>query len=190
MWRGNSTRALGSCRRSDILLRNMNTIRKARTTDLPLLVLMEGEYARDQRRSVLVENGRLRPYMQRVSGAKSALVLREVSKYFRQCLRSRNVVVSIAEQDSHPVGFSIVSIRTSPPIRKLRRHGNIDVFFVRRKYRGRGISSLMMDRATKWFIRRGVKHVGLEVINDNKLARAIYKKWGFYDFFVEMRKEI
>ena len=49
---------------------------------------------------------------------------------------------------------------------------------------------MMYGHAREWFAARGVHHVGLEVANDNLSARAIYKKWGFFDFFVEMRAEI
>jgi ribosomal protein S18 acetylase RimI-like enzyme len=165
-------------------------VRPANLHDLPLLMAMETEYARDQRRAVVRKNPRLRTHMRRRGGETSKIVQRESSRWFRKHLKSRNSLVSIAEIGERPVGYSVVSIRANPPMRALRRQGSVDVLFVRGDYRGRRISSLLMQRAMEWFAKRGIKHIGLEVISDNIRARAIYKKWGFYDFFVSMNKEL
>jgi GNAT superfamily N-acetyltransferase len=88
------------------------------------------------------------------------------------------------------VGLSVISIQTSPPIRRLRRYGSIDLLYVVAAHRGKGISTLLMQEASQWFERRGVRHLSLQVIHDNRLARAIYRRWGFFDFFVEMRRQL
>jgi len=163
----------------------MVRIRKARLEDVPVLERMEESYARDQRKLVLKENPKLRPYMQRRQGQA-----REIRKWLRKCIRSTNTLVFLAELEGEPIGFSVISIQTNPPIRRLRRHGSIDLLYVEKVHRGQGVSSSMMKVALAWFQRRGVRHLSLQVINDNRLARAIYDKWGFYDFFVEMRRAL
>ena len=84
----------------------------------------------------------------------------------------------------------MISIQTSPPIRRLRHFGRIDLLYVEKAHRGMGISSLMVREALAWFKKRGVGHLSLQVINDNHLAHAIYEKWGFWDFIVEMRHKL
>ena len=163
----------------------MIRLRKARLSDIPLLVSLEAEYARDQKKIVLRENPRLRPYLARRAGTSL-----HIARWLRKCIRSRNTIVFIAEDQGRTVGFSVASIVTNPPIRKLRQVGNIDVLFVKRAYRGRKFSSMMMKESLAWFRKRNIRHVRLEVIKANQPARAIYRKWGLYDFFVEMNMEI
>ncbi|HEY7617586.1 MAG TPA: GNAT family N-acetyltransferase [Terriglobales bacterium] len=163
----------------------MVSIRKARLADVGVLASMEERYALDQKQLVLRENPRLRPYMQRRRGK-----LGEIKKWLRKCIRSTRCLVFLAEADGRPIGFCVASIQTSPPIRRLRRYGSIDLLYVQESWRARGISSLMMKTILAWFRRRQVKHLSLQVIRDNRLARSIYAKWGFYDFFVEMRRKL
>lgn len=147
--------------------------------DLPLLANLQSEFFRDQRRIVLNENPRLKPYLQKSSDGKSSLV-----KQLRTWIRSGNAIVLIAEADSKPAGFATVSIQKNPPQWLPKRYGFIGYVFVRSRYRGQGISSMMMEQALAWFASRKIRHVALTVIEDNKPARAIWKKWGFYDFVV------
>jgi len=163
----------------------MIRLRKAQLSDIPLLVSLEAEYARDQRNIVLQENPRLRPYLARRAGTAP-----HIARWLRKCIRSRNTIVFIAEDQGRTVGFSVASIVTNPPIRKLRQVGNIDVLFVKRAYRGRKVSSMMMKASLEWFRKRKIRHVGLEVMAANRPASSIYRKWGLYDFFVVMRMEI
>lgn len=163
----------------------MVRIRKATLADIPVLAWLEEGYARDQRRLVIRKNSRLRPYMQRRPEKAG-----EIAKWLRKCIRSSNVMVLLTEIEGSAVGMSVSSIQTSPPIRRLRHYGSIDLLYVVAAHRGQRISSLMMEAILVWFKRRGVRHLSLQVIDDNPTARAIYRKWGFFDFFVEMRRPL
>jgi len=44
--------------------------------------------------------------------------------------------------------------------------------------------------AIKWFKKKGMKFVSLGMYPDNKDAHSIYEKWGFFDYHLDMRKEI
>ena len=161
----------------------MITIRRARLVDTPLLIKLESEFFRDIREIVLKENPKLKPYMQQRRGRD-----RIITKWIGKWLRAKNTVVFIAEADSSPAGFAVVWIDTNPPPFLPRRFGFIGYMFVRRRFRGQRISSLMMREALAWFAKRQIKHVALSVIADNKPARAIWGKWGFYGFNVFMWK--
>ena len=82
------------------------------------------------------------------------------------------------------MGFLTASIEMNHGIYGPKRYGFIGFVFVRRQYRGQGISSLMVKETLAWLARRKIQHVCLTVIADNKPARAIWEKWGFGDFFV------
>jgi GNAT superfamily N-acetyltransferase len=157
----------------------MVTIRRALLVDIPLLVTLEKEFRRDERAIVLKENPRWKPYLPVRSGRDAGVV----AKFMRQLIRSKNARVFIVEEKSKPVGFSTVSIEKGHPISAPRRSGFVGYMFVRRPYRGRGISSLMMREALAWLGKRKIQHISLSVIKDNKRAHAIWRKWGFRDFF-------
>jgi ribosomal protein S18 acetylase RimI-like enzyme len=157
----------------------MITIRRARWVDLPLLATLEREFHRDERKIVLKENQRLKPYVQRRPDRD-----RIFARWMRKWIRSKNALVLIAEADARPAGFSTASIEINQGIYGPRRHGFIGFVFVRCQYRGQGISSLMMKEMLTWFEKRKIKHVCLSVMEDNKPARAIWEKWGFHDFLV------
>ena len=42
----------------------------------------------------------------------------------------------------------------------------------------------MTKEMLAWFAKRKIKHVSLTVMEGNRPARAIWKKWGFRDFSV------
>ena len=98
--------------------------------------------------------------------------------------------VYIAEVDGEVVAYALIFIMTLPPIPRLRRLGYISDMYVKEKYRSLGIASKLYEEATKWFRRKGIKHLSLIVLKGNDLAHSIYEKWGFFDNFVEMRKRI
>ena len=157
----------------------MIRIRRARLADIPVLQKLEREFHRDERKIVLKENPRVKTYVQR-----RPVRDRTVARWVRNWIQSRNALVLIAEADDRPVGFSTASIDIDKGIMQPRRFGFIGFVFVRRPYRGRGISSLMMEEMLTWFAKRKIKNVCLTVNADNKPARAIWKKWGFHDFVV------
>jgi ribosomal protein S18 acetylase RimI-like enzyme len=160
----------------------MIATRVARLLDVPLLVALEREFDRDEHQLVLRENPKVKPYL------RTRLSARLSAQWMRNWIRSRNALVLIAEADSVPCGFSVAWIQTSSTIFRPKRYGFIGIMFVKRQYRGRRISSLMMKEAFSWFARRKIKYVSLTVIEDNKHARRIYEKWGFRDFVITMWK--
>ena len=160
----------------------MVSIRQARIADTVILVRLEREFDRDEQQLVLRENPQLKPYL------RTRLSTRLSAQWMRNWIRSRNALVLIAEADSVPCGFAVAWIGTSSTIFRPKRYGFIGIMFVKRQYRGRRISSLMMKEAFSWFAKRKVKYVSLTVIKDNKHARRIYEKWGFCDFVITMWK--
>jgi GNAT superfamily N-acetyltransferase len=161
----------------------MITVRKARLVDIPILARLENEFDRDERRIALTENPKLKPYLRADS------TVRFKTQRMLKWLASRNVLVLIAEADSVPCGFSVQWLGTQTLPYRPKRFGYIGIMFVQSSYRGRGVSSMMMKEAQEWFANRKVEHIMLTVLTDNKPVRAIYEKWGFFDFVSTMWKQ-
>ena len=49
---------------------------------------------------------------------------------------------------------------------------------------------MLYKEACKWFKKHGIKHITIGVNPENERAHLIYKKWGFFDFRIEMRNKI
>jgi ribosomal protein S18 acetylase RimI-like enzyme len=162
----------------------MITIRRARLVDIPLLTRLEAEFDRDERRSALTQNPKLKSYLRVVS------TVRFKSQRMLSWIASRNAAVLIAEADSVPCGFSVQWVGTQTLPYQPERFGYIGIMFVQRSYRGCGISSMMMKKAQEWFAKRNVEHIMLTVLTDNVHARRIYEKWGFFDFVSTMWKPL
>ncbi|MFX0201231.1 MAG: GNAT family N-acetyltransferase, partial [Candidatus Hodarchaeota archaeon] len=68
--------------------------------------------------------------------------------------------------------------------------GAISDLFIKKQFRGRGLSSQLKNETVKWLKKKDITHATITVYADNKHAREIYKEWGFMDFQVVMRRAI
>lgn len=59
---------------------------------------------------------------------------------------------------------------------------NIHDIFVLEAYRGRGISQKMLDKVEEIAIDKGCCKITLEVLSNNEIAKASYRKFGFADY--------
>jgi GNAT superfamily N-acetyltransferase len=157
----------------------MLTIRKARLSDVPLLGALEKQFHRNERNAVLKQAPRLKTYIRRTPDRN-----RKVAGWMRKWIRSKNAMVLLAESDGFPVGFATATIEANQGIYGPSRFGFIGFVFVRLSYRGQGVSSLLMKEMLAWFAKRKIRHVSLTVMEGNRPARDIWKKWGFVDFSV------
>lgn len=163
----------------------MITIRTARLADVPMVTKLWKEFVKDQAEIIIGNNAKSKPFLvQRLDAAKN------FADWAKRKIRSRSAKVYIAEVDGEPAGFSLIFIRTWPPILRLRRLGYMDDLFVKKEFRGLGISSKLHKEATKWFRQKGMRHVALTVGTGNEPAHSIYEKRGFFDYHVEMRKKL
>ena len=99
-------------------------------------------------------------------------------------------MIQLATMDGKPAGYSLVFIKTNPFNSRIRKIGLIDHLFVKKELRGRKISSALVREAITWFRRKGIRHLSLFVLERNRIPQAIYRKWGFFPFVVEMRKNL
>ena len=111
-------------------------------------------------------------------------------KFIQKNIRSKNAMVYIAEINGKIAGYSLAIIRKNIPIHKIKKAGEIVDLFVKKEFRGLGISSKFKDEIIKWFKKKGIEEISLKVYPNNKPAYPIYKKWGFIDYQIEMRKKI
>jgi len=161
------------------------TVRKAALADVPDLVQMWTEFSREHERMVVKKTRPFREFYVRRGD-----IAERVERYFRKNTRSRNWGFFVAENGGRSVGYMSVTIKKNPPVYEIDRIGYIDDIYIRKQYRGAGLSSRFKDIAIEWFRSEGLKHVSLNVAPENSHARHIYRGWGFLDFQTEMRMKI
>jgi GNAT superfamily N-acetyltransferase len=160
-------------------------IRKAGLKDVPLIVKMWKEFVKDHERIVLSNNPKQKTYLSRRPGAAKMF-----GKYISKQIRSTNAVVHIADVKGKPAGYNLTFTKKNIPIFTVGKLGYLSDLFVRDKYRGMGISSMLKDEALRWLKKKGVAHASIMVNPNNPHAHKIYKRWGFMEYHVEMRKKL
>jgi GNAT superfamily N-acetyltransferase len=160
-------------------------IRKARLKDVPGIVELWSEFMKEHADIVRRVNPKLRPYTIRRKDAKE-----EFGSFARKNIRSRNGGVVVAEEDGGLVGYALFFIKKGPSVYTEKVFGYISDLFVKKGFREKRISSLFRDEALKFFRKKGIKHSSLVVSPTNSHARNVYKKWGFHEYHIEMRRRI
>ena len=87
-------------------------------------------------------------------------------------------------------GYNLIFLKDNIPVFELARTGHIGDLFIKKEFRGLKISSKLNREAIIWFKKRGVKYSSLQVYPQNRHAYNIYKRWGYEDFHIEMRKKL
>lgn len=110
-------------------------------------------------------------------------------KFISSNSKSKSGMLLIAEKDGKIVGYSYNVVRDRGELFGVNT-GIISHLYVEPKYRGIGISRMLIDEAYKWFRKRKSEYVCIFLTTDNKNAYEIYQKWGFRKYAFEMRKKL
>ncbi len=109
-------------------------------------------------------------------------------KEIRRKIRSRNCLFLIAEADGKAVGCGSGEIsKNKGTWSRYKYKGFIGTMYVKDEYRRRGIAGKIIEELLKWFRRKGIKDIRLQVYQNNEPAVRAYRKHGFKDCIVEMR---
>ena len=161
----------------------MVDIRKARLKDIDRIAGMWNDFMKEHR-----EMG-IKWKEDRIPEVRENAV-EMVRSYYSTCIRSKNSLLLVLEDDDEVRGFMLSVIRKNVPIFKGGPVGFIDTIHINRSYRGRGFSSRLFDETMKWFNEKGVTEVSIRVMCCNEHAYKVYEKWGFKDIHVEKRLDL
>jgi len=160
-------------------------IREAKLKDLQQLYKLRRIFAKFHDDLMIRKNPKVKPYRKKVKN-----ITYFMRRKLEASIRAKNKAIIVAEDDSKILGYCMLEIKRNSPGFKLERVGHINQIFVRKEFRGKGIGSELMKAAVKWFKERKIKHLSLKVYAGNEKAYDIYKRWGFFDYATEMRKNI
>ncbi len=95
----------------------------------------------------------------------------------------------VAETEGKLVGYSWNFIRKRGVLFGVD-NGNIADIYVLPKYRGKGISTKLRDAGYRWFRSKKLKYASIFLVTSNKKPHEIYKRWGYKDYALEMRRKL
>jgi ribosomal protein S18 acetylase RimI-like enzyme len=102
---------------------------------------------------------------------------------------SSDTVFFIAEDEKGiPLGF--IQLHAGGDYYHHEKHGHISNVIVAREGEGRGIGSLLMQKAEEWARANGFRWLTLSVFAQNLRARDVYKKLGYGEDIMKYVKEL
>jgi ribosomal protein S18 acetylase RimI-like enzyme len=70
------------------------------------------------------------------------------------------------------------------------RFGHVLDMMVAEQYRRRGVATRLYDETVKWFKKRGLERVELQVATSNQESQAFWHQMGFSDYLKKVTKNI
>ena len=160
------------------------TICKAKLSDVPVVIALRQELAA-YHIAFARRDRKLAPHLHEGSGA-----VRHFAALVQKVIKSHKGIVYLAEVNGRPAGYSFAYIKPNPLKPMASRLGCIDDLYVRKEFRGQRIGSALTRKTIAWFRGKGIRHLTLNVLEQNRTAQGIYRKWGFFPLAVKMRKNL
>jgi RimJ/RimL family protein N-acetyltransferase len=88
------------------------------------------------------------------------------------------------------VGSGYVRIESSKHYQKNPMHGYIGFIYVKPSFRGKRISTIILESLKTWALKKDLKEVRLDVYSNNPAAIKSYARFGFVKSLVNMRIDI
>lgn len=153
------------------------SIRRAKKEDLPFVVrlwkeMMDHHLSIDPRFELSLDN----------EGA--------YLDYLYSVYDNYDYAIFVLEEDAAIVGYAIAMILNNPPVFALARYGFIAEMCVTRELRRRGLGETMWNHVRRWFKRRGVNVIQLNVSPRNESGYDFWRKVGCGEFLRIMWHDI
>jgi ribosomal protein S18 acetylase RimI-like enzyme len=99
-----------------------------------------------------------------------------------------HLIVAVFNEEIIASGY--VRIEKSKHYHKNQQHGYIGFIYVKELFRGKKISSLIMESLKDWATQKNLKELRLDVYSNNTSAIKAYEHFGFSKSLVNMRIDI
>jgi len=123
------------------------------------------------------------------SGKESEKQRRERLKgYFSK--KRKNTKILVAKVNGKITGFLKGAIHKLHLYCREERMGEISQLYIDEKFRRKRIGKLLFEELLKWFKKRKIKFIEVQVDSKNKIAIVAYKKYGFFEFQKRMKLDL
>lgn len=113
-----------------------------------------------------------------------------MADWLREHAANPDACLLVGEESGRPIGYVLGLILENPPVVTLRRYGFISELTVTADVRRRGVGTLLLEAAHRWFLDRGMTEVEVNVAARNPVSRNFWKKQGYTEFVERYRRTI
>ncbi|VAW47608.1 hypothetical protein MNBD_GAMMA02-1206 [hydrothermal vent metagenome] len=119
----------------------------------------------------------------------STLVQDSTISYYpiRDYIDDKETEVLVAQINDQIVGSVYGQIKPRKDFFQTTHLGYIGFMYVKKSYRGQGVSQALIEAITAWFHQQGINEIILHVYSKNPRAIRAYEKVGFESHLIEMR---
>lgn len=114
----------------------------------------------------------------------------DLRTYIDETADSKDKIILIAEDGKKILGYFIGEITEAPYYSKEKKIGVVADTVVDPRNRATGILTAMLEEAQKWFAKKKVNFVELSVDARNSDAIAAWRKLGFENYKLRLRKSL
>ncbi len=161
------------------------TIREARASDIKEIVPALGGTYNYFRGLAATRHRSLQEFPVSIKSIKSTMK-DSISKQ----IRSPNGLVLVAEANNRIVGYSASTITKGTPLYNYKKMGLIEDVYVIREYRNMGVDARLVNETIKWFRKKKVVYMSVNIRESDKSGHNIYESLGFEDYGISMRQRI
>ena len=163
----------------------MIVIREADASNIPKIVDLWVEFMAEHDSLIIAADPKLKDFETKEKDIEPLY-----ENFLRLNFESKKGTVFIAESGKSLVGYILVFIKDELPIYENKKVGYISDLYVKEQFRHKGISTQLVDKAMGWFKQKKLKFAAIPLYAANKHAYQIYKKYGFMDYKLEMRRKV
>ncbi len=113
-----------------------------------------------------------------------------VSEYYKTKMKNCNYFIKLALDEEKPVAFICGFLKNMKGTLVYESVAKIDAIYIKEEYRGKGIATNLINEFISWCKNKNIKEIDIGVFLANEKAYKLYKKLGFVDNIMYLKKEI
>jgi len=114
----------------------------------------------------------------------------EAREYFSSCMKSKDSLALVAEDNGGVVAFLTASLITAESYRQNMRLAELQIMFVSEHLRSRGVGRALVAEFQQWAKENGSKRIKVVVSAGNVRAAEFYRDNSFQDYTLVLETEI
>jgi RimJ/RimL family protein N-acetyltransferase len=107
-----------------------------------------------------------------------------------ELITAKNIHLIVALSKNEIVASGYLRIANSKHYHRNQQHGYIGFMYVKPSFRGKRISTLILESLKNWATEKGLKELRLDVYSNNPDAIKPYERFGFTKGLVNMKMNI
>ena len=112
-----------------------------------------------------------------------------ISRFYEDMISDDSNILLVAEIDNKIIGYLYGYIVDNGNT-YIDMVSKLDALYIIKEYRNNKIATKLINEFKSWSLKKGVKHIEVQVLNDNISAVNLYKKEGFESFKSTVRNKI